>query len=96
MDLKDAILAIDAEIHLEATGVGDQAHDIFRAVDVEIVHDQVPTGGGVALCEQPSRQCSRICSVRVGPRRQVTLAREFAIRKERIATSSNRALGRPR
>jgi hypothetical protein len=60
--LEDAVLAFDAEVGVDAAGRGDQAHDGFRAVDVEIVHDQVPMGVVVALCEQLGQVLTELCS----------------------------------
>jgi len=50
--LEDAALALDTEVERESAGVGDDPHQGFGAVDVEVVHDQVPGCGGGALRKQ--------------------------------------------
>jgi hypothetical protein len=50
--LEDAAAVFDAEVTVKADGLGDEAHDRLGAVDVEVVHDQVPRGVGWALGEQ--------------------------------------------
>ena len=50
--LEDTGRAHDAEVAVEADGLGDQAHHGLRAVDVELVHDQMPRGCGGARSEE--------------------------------------------
>ena len=50
--LQDAGPAFDAEIDGEAVGRCDEAHHGLGAMDVELIHDQMPLGGGAALGEQ--------------------------------------------
>jgi hypothetical protein len=53
------VLALDAEVDVVPAGVGHEADHGFRAVDVEVVHDQVPRCVGTALCQhvgQPLRE----------------------------------------
>lgn len=49
---EDAVAALDIEVTLEADGLGDEAHERLRAVDVEIVRDQMPLGAGGPLSDQ--------------------------------------------
>jgi hypothetical protein len=49
---EDAGRALDAEVAVSADGLGDQAHHGLRAVDVELVHDQMPRGCGGARSEE--------------------------------------------
>jgi len=49
---EDAVLALDAEIDVESASLSDHSHHRFGAVDVEIIHDQVPRGRGTLLRDQ--------------------------------------------
>ena len=50
--LEDAALAFDPEVAGAAAGLGHQAHHRLRAMDVEVVHDQMPVGLWRACGEQ--------------------------------------------
>ena len=51
--LEDATLALDAEVAVESDGRGDQAHDRFGTMDIEVVHHEMPGGFRRARGKQP-------------------------------------------